>query len=411
MAYEEVRSVHDVIDLVNDLESMHRYHAVIVVTPRPDGSYPFDAEEISASVADVSVKVYRFEAADLTYELTDRLSRSLGVFDGAARVYPRGIAWKTEKTLAPLYFAMDDPESQARNQRSLIRQARVFSHRQNQVAPSKSGTRSRSRLSVDPSLTPLALAKPIEASPVTPHAEGPATLQLDARDATIRERDETITKLQSRLIEESDRVARISEMFIAAHESDRQAEVRKAKAVSRERELLRENADLKRKLSEEREARRVQVKGAKARVTLGSSEAVPYQPDLFPDLEEAVRFAIHREWVQWVPSTEKKAHPLPPFKLGPWFAASLGGLDAQFQSKALRAVVSVLTGLAIEKRQVHYLRENAAAPKLVRDEDNAVCYRAYVEEKVSAARRLHYWKLPDGTIELSRVVVHDDYEP
>lgn len=409
--YEEVRSVHDVIDLVADLESMHRYHAVVVVTPRPDGTYPFNAEEISASVADVSVKVYRFEAASLTFALTDRLTRSLSAFDGAARLYPRGVAWKAEKGLAPLYFEKDDAESQARHQRSLIRKARVFSHKANQVTPTKVGAGSRKRLSVDPGATPLSLTRTVEARPELSDSGRPAALQLDARDKTIRERDATISMLQMKLIEESDRVARISEMFIAAQEGDRQAEARKAKAVARERELLRENAELKRKLSEEREARRVQVKGAKARVTVATSEASSYQPDLFPDLDDAVKFAIQHAWVQRVPPTEKKAHPLPSFKVGPRFAESLDNFDPQFQSKALRVVVSVLTGLAIEKRQVHYLREGSAAPKLVRDADKAICYRAYIEENVAAARRLHYWKLPDGTIELSRVVVHDDYEP
>lgn len=30
---------------------------------------------------------------------------------------------------------------------------------------------------------------------------------------------------------------------------------------------------------------------------------------------------------------------------------------------------------------------------------------------VAGARRLHFWRLPDGTVELSRVVIHDDTRP
>ena len=43
--------------------------------------------------------------------------------------------------------------------------------------------------------------------------------------------------------------------------------------------------------------------------------------------------------------------------------------------------------------------------------DGAVCMRAYVEEGVPQSRRLHYWKVKDGLVELSRVVLHDDMAP
>jgi hypothetical protein len=77
-------------------------------------------------------------------------------------------------------------------------------------------------------------------------------------------------------------------------------------------------------------------------------------------------------------------------------------------------VVEVVTGLAVELhgRELHQLRQSEAgdSPTVVR-EDGATCWRAAIQSKSPAARRLHYWQLRDGGTELSRVVVHDDMEP
>jgi hypothetical protein len=63
-------------------------------------------------------------------------------------------------------------------------------------------------------------------------------------------------------------------------------------------------------------------------------------------------------------------------------------------------------------REVHSLRsgDGAADAPLVRA-DGARCLRAYVEQNTPQARRLHYWALRGGGVELSRVVMHDDVQP
>ena len=101
--------------------------------------------------------------------------------------------------------------------------------------------------------------------------------------------------------------------------------------------------------------------------------------------------------------------------MGPAFAASLYSRTEQGSvPKALKAVVEVLTGLAERSsaREVHPLRANDGgdAPQLQR-EDGAGCLRASIERGVASARRLHYWRTADGGVELSRVVVHDDFKP
>jgi hypothetical protein len=41
-------------------------------------------------------------------------------------------------------------------------------------------------------------------------------------------------------------------------------------------------------------------------------------------------------------------------------------------------------------------------------EDGARAWRVSLQSNTPAARRLHYWVLPDGSIELAKVGVHDD---
>ncbi|HEX9089826.1 MAG TPA: hypothetical protein VF867_20200, partial [Arthrobacter sp.] len=121
-------------------------------------------------------------------------------------------------------------------------------------------------------------------------------------------------------------------------------------------------------------------------------------------------------WAQNVPASDKAQQVLPPdWQAGPEFAASLYGFtEPGVVAKALKAAVGILTGAADRNgaRDVHALRANPGGDtaQLIRG-DGAKCFRAAIEQNVASARRLHFWRLPDGSIELSRVVVHDDFKP
>lgn len=137
---------------------------------------------------------------------------------------------------------------------------------------------------------------------------------------------------------------------------------------------------------------------------------------LFATDDERLRHDVYLAWARNVPASDKTRLALPlEWRAGPEYAASLYSFtEPGVVAKALKATVEVLTGAADRNpaREVHALR---AAPggdtaQLVRA-DGARCFRAAVEQKVASARRLHYWKLPNGTVELSRVVVHDDFKP
>ncbi len=76
-------------------------------------------------------------------------------------------------------------------------------------------------------------------------------------------------------------------------------------------------------------------------------------------------------------------------------------------------VVEVLTDQAkhIAGRDLHQLRAGeAGSPYVRRAADGATCWRVALQRESAAARRLHYWRTPDG-YEFSRVVLHDDFRP
>ena len=101
------------------------------------------------------------------------------------------------------------------------------------------------------------------------------------------------------------------------------------------------------------------------------------------------------------------------YKMGPKFAASFYTHDPALRAKTLKALTQLLTGRAdrMKAREVHPKRIGMGGddPQMVRDEDGATCWRMSVESGVAAARRVHYWKLPDGSIELHELVAHDTF--
>lgn len=129
---------------------------------------------------------------------------------------------------------------------------------------------------------------------------------------------------------------------------------------------------------------------------------------------EWLRFEIYLSWIDRIPSHKRQASPLADFQIGPEFIASFTEMARGKRNKALKAIVDVLSldEELLAARETHPLREGSGASARDRTrDDGARCMRTYIEENSAAARRLHYWALPGGGIELSRCVVHDDYEP
>lgn len=134
----------------------------------------------------------------------------------------------------------------------------------------------------------------------------------------------------------------------------------------------------------------------------------------WPDAQDWIRHEVSSAWATRVTASEKSRYPVRDYRIGPTFANSLEVLDAAQFAKVMRAVVDVVTGRVVDipGRELHRLRQGTGGddPYVVRA-DGARCWRASIESNVPSARRLHYWELPGGVVELSRVVLHDDFRP
>ncbi|RZU62252.1 hypothetical protein [Zhihengliuella halotolerans] len=180
------------------------------------------------------------------------------------------------------------------------------------------------------------------------------------------------------------------------------------------REQLREQRAEIVKLREEVDRHKQQVRDIRRRAKGAKSQpsgrrGLPV--DDFATVEDALRFEVYVEWVSRVDAAEKPHFPLPDhYDVGEKFVDSFMALQPEAQGKTLKALVDILTGRAhkIPSRQVHALRtgDGGDDPQIERA-DGARCFRASVEVNAPSARRVHYWKLPDGTIELHEVVIHD----
>jgi hypothetical protein len=134
---------------------------------------------------------------------------------------------------------------------------------------------------------------------------------------------------------------------------------------------------------------------------------------LFTDREEQLRYEIRHQWAIRIPAADKARLPLRDYLVGPDFIASMSRLEGVSRSKIVDVVVEVLTGLAkdIDGRRLHPLRVSEAgdAPPVIRSSDGAQAWRVNLQTNTPSARRLHYWQRNDGSVELAKVAVHDDF--
>ncbi len=138
------------------------------------------------------------------------------------------------------------------------------------------------------------------------------------------------------------------------------------------------------------------------------------QTPTFSDPEQGFRYAVLTAWARRTPPSEQAVRPLPDYAIGPRFLESVRTLEGIGAEKVADVVFEILTDRAkdLAGRELHALRagEGAASGQLMRD-DGAAAWRAALQRNTPSARRIHYWLLPDGSVELSRVVLHDDMKP
>jgi hypothetical protein len=249
----------------------------------------------------------------------------------------------------------------------------------------------------------------------SPSPTPPTTAPMTQPRALVGQLELTITQLKrenasllERLRDAGAGDGALPRLRIELQAMHRQAQDALAELGEVRREVQAQKEELRDQRRQLRESRRKVVPVASALTMLQRRERW-----LEPD--EWVRHETYLARVDRVAPTDRVARRLPAdYAVGPRFAESLLALDDRAFAKAMRAVVDVLTmsWSELSSREVHALRsgDGGTAADVTRH-DGARCFRAYIEQNTPQARRLHYWQLPGGTIELSRVVLHDDVEP
>jgi len=136
-------------------------------------------------------------------------------------------------------------------------------------------------------------------------------------------------------------------------------------------------------------------------------------PVVYADPERQFGFELELSYLTHVEESRRAQLPWPPhFRLGPELIRSVDDLVAAGgiqRRKVVQVCAEVICGLAheIPARAVKEWRASRMGPQLRRS-DGAVAMRVRLQSSTSAARRLRYWKLTNGEIELDLVCTHDD---
>lgn len=132
----------------------------------------------------------------------------------------------------------------------------------------------------------------------------------------------------------------------------------------------------------------------------------------FADLREGFRYLVLTQWASRTLPSEQSDRPMVDYDIGPGFLESLERLEGIKVEKVADVVFEIVTGLArqLPGREVHHLRTGSGGddPVRIRD-DGAVAWRASLQVNTPSARRIHYWVLPSGRVDLARVSTHDDF--
>jgi hypothetical protein len=121
---------------------------------------------------------------------------------------------------------------------------------------------------------------------------------------------------------------------------------------------------------------------------------------------------VRQAWEASTTRSDRDRYPWREPILGPDFLDSLDRVQGISRQRVVDVCAHVVSARApeIAGLELHRLRLNDAgdAPQRER-EDGALAWRASLQVQTPAARRLHFWELPDGRVELANVSYHDDF--
>jgi hypothetical protein len=129
------------------------------------------------------------------------------------------------------------------------------------------------------------------------------------------------------------------------------------------------------------------------------------------DPEQRFLRQIRLKW-QRLTRADRDRYPLQDPILGPEFLDSVEKLQGVSRERVVEVCAHVACGRApdVPSLDLHPLRssEGGGTPQRERA-DGAKAWRCNLQTGTASARRLHFWQLPGGRVELAKVVVHDDF--
>lgn len=229
-------------------------------------------------------------------------------------------------------------------------------------------------------------------------------------------------QVETDLVELRDRVLRSVELDHAQIEGSsrdllRQAradvdDLRQQLAAAMERcEALDRRAD-KEEVKQRRLRAELTAAHDKARTEQRAARRLARELDTLASAAARARAAIRQCWLDRTTPADRERFPWREPLLGPEFLDSVELLEGISASRVFEVCAEVASGRARVGGglQVHALRAGTGngSGQVVRA-DGARAFRASLQIRTAAARRLHFWELPDGRIELAKVGYHDDF--
>lgn len=130
------------------------------------------------------------------------------------------------------------------------------------------------------------------------------------------------------------------------------------------------------------------------------------------DPAQQLHHEIHLSWMHTYTEADREKYPLATYTFGKTFVDSVETIVGVDREKIVTACVDVLTRRAweINGRQAHQMRttNESGSPVRVRVHDGATAWRCNLQTHTASARRLMWWEIPGGAIELASASLHDD---
>lgn len=195
------------------------------------------------------------------------------------------------------------------------------------------------------------------------------------------------------------------ELVVAERDRDRARE-RQARAEAEATALRTENAAMSERLAAAERSLRAGRQAARSAQRSAARKA--------SELDRAgeLQVLITQRWAGALTEHDRFERPLRAYRFGPRFLDVVGKVVGATDERVAWVCAMVACGRApeIDGLDLHQLRTGVGGsdPQRRRESDGALAWRCAVKVRQPSAPRLHYWVLPDGTIEFADVVKHDD---